>query len=120
MTNPGTRLPYFKTDRYDWWDENPSSPTYNLHVRRSTSPGGASENLYYAGTAYNMAVNMAYNPTRIPGKGSAFFLHVRGASATAGCVSIAPTPLLTILRTLNPALHPVIDVRVGSPWWPPS
>jgi L,D-peptidoglycan transpeptidase YkuD (ErfK/YbiS/YcfS/YnhG family) len=118
LANPGTRLPYFTTDRYDWWDENPASRTYNLHVRRSTSPGGASENLYNAGTAYNYAVNFAYNPTRIPGKGSAFFLHVGTGSATAGCVSIDQASLRTILRWLDPHRHPVIDIRVGSAWRP--
>lgn len=43
QAEPGTKMPYFRTDALDWWDENPASPTYNLHVRRSTSPGAASE-----------------------------------------------------------------------------
>lgn len=120
LANPGAKLPYFSTDRLDWWDENPSSATYNLHVRRSTSPGGASENLYNAGAAYNLAVNMAYNPTRIPGKGSAFFLHVGTGSPTAGCVSIDQSSLTKIIRWLDPAEHPVIDVRTGAAWVPRS
>ncbi len=118
LANPGTRLPYFTTDWLDWWDENPASASYNLHVRRSTSPGGASENLYAAGTAYNLAINMAYNPTRIPGRGSAFFLHVGTGSATAGCVSIDQGSLQMILRWLDPAQRPVIDIRVGGAWKP--
>lgn len=118
LANPGTRLPYFSTDWLDWWDENPASATYNLHVRRSTSPGGASENLYAAGTAYNLAVNIASNPTRIPGRGSAIFLHVGTGSATAGCVSIDQSSLRTIMRWLDPAQHPVIDIRVGVAWKP--
>jgi len=118
LANPGTRLPYFSTDWLDWWDENPASATYNLHVRRSTSPGGASENLYAAGTAYNLAVNIASNPTRIPGRGSAIFLHVGTGSATAGCVSIDQSSLQTIMRWLDPAQHPVIDIRVGAAWKP--
>jgi len=101
LANPGTRLPYFTTDWLDWWDENPASASYNLHVRRSTSPGGGSENLYAAGTAYNLAINMAYNPTRIPGRGSAFFLHVGTGSATGGCVSIDQGSLQTIMRWLD-------------------
>jgi L,D-peptidoglycan transpeptidase YkuD (ErfK/YbiS/YcfS/YnhG family) len=118
LADPGTRLPYFKTDRLDWWDENPASATYNLHVRRSSSPGGASENLYAAGTAYNYAINCAYNPSRIPGKGSAFFLHVGTGSATAGCVSIDQGAVRTILRWLDPRQHPVIDIRIGAAWAP--
>lgn len=118
--NPGTRMPYFVTDRYDWWDENPSSPTYNLHVRRSSSPGGASENLYLSGTVYDHAVNMAWNPQRVPGAGSAFFLHVSVGSSTAGCVAVPLETVQWILRWLDPAAQPVIDIRVGSPWVPPA
>ncbi|MGI8415802.1 MAG: L,D-transpeptidase family protein [Nakamurella sp.] len=118
LANPGTKLPYFSVDTRDWWDENPSSPTYNLHVRQVNSPGGASENLYNAGTAYNLAVNIAYNPTRIPGKGSAFFLHVGTGSPTAGCVSIDQPTLQAIMRWLDPAQHPVIDIRNGAAYVP--
>lgn len=118
LNNPGTRLPYFKTDSLDWWNENPVSRTYNKHIRRINSPGGASENLYYSGTAYNLAVNIAYNPTNIPYKGSAFFLHVGTGHSTAGCVSIAQSTLTTIMRKLDPAQHPVIAIRNGTPWVP--
>ena len=113
MANPGTAMHYFKTDPLDWWDENPSSPTYNLHVRQSNSPGGASENLYYSGTAYNYAVNIGYNLARVPGAGSAFFLHVGTGSSTAGCVSIAQSTLVDILKWLDPHKNPYIDIRVG-------
>lgn len=120
LADPGTRLPYFKTDTKDWWDSNVHSPTYNTHVRRSTSPGGASENLYNVGTAYNYAVNIGYNLQRVPGAGSAFFLHVSTGGATAGCVAIGQSSLQAILRWLDPAQHPVIDMRTGSPWMPPT
>lgn len=118
LANPGTKLPYFVTDPLDWWDENPSSSTYNLHVRRSSSPGGASENLYYSGSAYNYGVNMAWNPGRVPGAGSAFFLHVSTGNPTAGCVSIPQADLQAILRWLDPAEKPVITTRVGAAWMP--
>lgn len=112
--NPATAMPYFQTDPADWWDENPASPTYNMHVRRSSSPGGASENLYDTGTAYNYAVNIGYNLARTPGAGSAFFLHVNTGESTAGCVSIDETTLAAVLRWLTPAQHPYIDIRIGA------
>lgn len=118
--DPGTRMPYFVTDTLDWWDENPSSPTYNLHVRRSSSPGGASENLYLSGPVYDHAVNMAWNPGRVPGAGSAFFLHVSDGTSTAGCVSVPLATMQWILRWLTPTAQPVIDIRVGSTWVPPG
>ncbi len=119
QANPGTRMPYFRTDTFDWWDENPSSPTYNLHVRRSGSPGGASENLYYSGSVYDYVVNMNYNTARVPGAGSAFFLHVSDGTPTAGCVSVPRSVMVAMLRWLDPAQHPYISIKVGAAWKPP-
>lgn len=113
IANPGTRLSWFSTDTLDWWDENPASPTYNLHVRRSTSPGGASENLYRAGTVYDAAVVIDHNTARTPGAGSGFFLHVTNGRPTAGCVAVPAATVVAILRWLNPAAHPVIRIGVG-------
>lgn len=118
QVNPGTRMPYFRTDALDWWDENPSSPSYNLHVRRSTSPGGASENLYYSGSVYDYVVNMNYNTARTPGAGSAFFLHVSDGTPTAGCVSVDRSVMVALLRWLDPAQRPYISIKVGAPWLP--
>lgn len=83
--NIGTRLPYTLVGPDDWWDENPASPQYNELVRRSTSPGGASENLYAAGHAYAHAVVIDYNTDPVvKGAGSGFFLHVSFGAPTAG------------------------------------
>ncbi|SDO92134.1 L,D-peptidoglycan transpeptidase YkuD, ErfK/YbiS/YcfS/YnhG family [Nakamurella panacisegetis] len=117
--NPGTKVPYFRSTPLDWWDENPSSPTYNLHVRRATSPGGASENLYYSGSVYDYVVNMDYNLARVPGAGSAFFLHVSDGTPTAGCVSVPSASMVQILRWLDPSQHPYIYIKVGAAWRPP-
>jgi len=111
--DPGTGLPYFRTSRLDWWDENPASPTYNTHVRQVASPGGNSENLYDVGAVYDYAVNVDYNAARVPGAGSAIFLHVTNGSATAGCVAIGRDVLVKILRWLRPAAAPVIVIGVA-------
>jgi len=116
--NPGTRMSYFRADALDWWDENPTSPTYNLHVRRSSSPGGNSENLFYSGAVYDYAVNINHNPRRIPYAGSGIFLHVTDGGPTAGCVSIDRAGLVSILRWLRPDYHPYATIRVGSAWGP--
>ena len=111
----GTRLPYLRAGVNDWWDENPASPTYNRHVVRATSPGGASENLYRAGSAYAHAVVINYNMNPVVrGAGSGFFLHVSVGTATAGCVSVPSGQLDTIMRWLNPASRPVISIGVGA------
>lgn len=118
QADPGTAMPYFRSDRLDWWDENPSSPTYNTHVRRTTSPGGASENLYTSGAVYDYAVNIGYNLARTPGAGSAFFLHVTDGTPTAGCVAVDRATVVGILRWLDPSRNPAIDIRVGAEWSP--
>jgi L,D-peptidoglycan transpeptidase YkuD (ErfK/YbiS/YcfS/YnhG family) len=112
--NDGTRLHYFRAGPDDWWNENPRSARYNRHVRSPVSPGGDSENLYYAGYVYSHAVVINYNVNPvIKGAGSGFFLHVSANAPTEGCVSIPATRLAQIMRWLNPSLHPVISIGVG-------
>ncbi|RIJ78589.1 hypothetical protein D1871_02335 [Nakamurella silvestris] len=113
QADPGTALPYFRTDALDWWNGDVNSPKYNTHVRQSTNPGGASENLYHAGAVYNYAVVIGYNLQRTPGAGSAFFLHVSGGEPTAGCVSIPSASLVGLLKWLKPSSAPVIRIGIG-------
>jgi len=111
---PETAMPYFQSDRRDWWDANPLSPTYNTHVRQDASPGGNSENLYAAGPLYDYAVAIGYNAARIPGLGSAMFLHVTDGTTTEGCVAIDRDTLTSLLGRLDPAKNPVIEIAVGA------
>jgi L,D-peptidoglycan transpeptidase YkuD (ErfK/YbiS/YcfS/YnhG family) len=113
--NPGTRLPYFLANSADWWDGESGTPAYNTHVHQATSPGPASENLYYAGDVYSRAVVIDYNrfPVRA-GMGSAFFLHVANGQPTAGCVSLPGALLDQVLRWLDPSRGPTISIGVGS------
>jgi L,D-peptidoglycan transpeptidase YkuD (ErfK/YbiS/YcfS/YnhG family) len=113
--NNGTRLPYVHVGPDDWWDENVTSPHYNQLVVSPASPGGDSENLYAAGNAYAHAVVINYNVNPVvKGAGSGIFLHVSFGSATEGCVAIPEDQLDQIMRWLNPSVHPVISINVGS------
>lgn len=113
--NNGTRLAYFRTGPDDWWDENPASVQYNRHVVSPVSPGGESENLYYAGAAYAHAVVINYNiDPVIKGAGSGFFLHVSFGAPTQGCVAISANELNLVMRWLRPSQHPVISIGVGA------
>ncbi|MFC0452999.1 L,D-transpeptidase family protein [Rhodococcus jostii] len=111
---PATAMPYFQSDRRDWWDSNPLSPTYNTHVRQDASPGGNSENLYEAGPLYDYAVAIGHNAARIPGAGSAMFLHVTDGTTTEGCVATDRDTLVALLGRLDPAKRPVIEIAVGA------
>jgi L,D-peptidoglycan transpeptidase YkuD (ErfK/YbiS/YcfS/YnhG family) len=111
----GTRLPYVHVGPNDWWDENSASPHYNRLVVSPVSPGGDSENLYDAGIAYAHAVVINYNTNPVvKGAGSGIFLHVSFGSPTEGCVAIPEDQLDQIMRWLDPNLHPVISINVGS------
>jgi L,D-peptidoglycan transpeptidase YkuD (ErfK/YbiS/YcfS/YnhG family) len=58
--------------------------------------------------SYEDAAVIAYNVKRVPGLGSAIFLHVTHHDATTGCVSLPRPDLLALLRWLQPADHPRI------------
>ncbi|MFI0432666.1 MAG: L,D-transpeptidase [Candidatus Nanopelagicales bacterium] len=115
LANPGTRLPYFKADAWDWWNGDQNSPTYNTHVRSPYSPGVGSENLYWIGQPYNYAVALDYNLERNREAGSAFFFHVSNGEPTGGCISVGQADLKWILQWLDPSQRPAINTGVG-PW----
>ncbi|MEP6598024.1 MAG: L,D-transpeptidase family protein [Actinomycetota bacterium] len=115
--NPATRLPYFQTTNDDWWVSDATSRYYNTHYRCA---GGcpfdtsAGENLAQAGAVYTYAVVIDYNRFPVtPGAGSAFFLHVSGGTATAGCVSMPEWALRSIMQWLDPAAHPRVLIGTG-------
>jgi L,D-peptidoglycan transpeptidase YkuD (ErfK/YbiS/YcfS/YnhG family) len=115
--NPGTRLPYFRTDSSDWWVTDTSSTYYNAHYRcRTSCPFRTTmgENLYRAGFLYTYAVVIDYNRRPVTrGAGSAFFLHVTEFKPTTGCVSVPQSDLVSILRWLSPSAHPRIILGVA-------
>jgi L,D-peptidoglycan transpeptidase YkuD (ErfK/YbiS/YcfS/YnhG family) len=104
--NPGVSLAYHHLVCGDWWDEDSSSPTYNLfeHVACGRAPPfrGGSEALWQATVAYRYFAVVEYNTARTPGRGSAIFLHVDTGSATNGCVSLPRPELVRTLRWLRP------------------
>ena len=115
--DPGTTLPYLQVDGDDWWVSDVNSPRYNRYAQ--CAPGrcdfdeAAGENLYAAGPVYDHAVVIDYNRAGVRGAGSAFFLHITGSGATAGCVAIDRVALQNLMRWLQPGAAPVIAIGVG-------
>jgi L,D-peptidoglycan transpeptidase YkuD (ErfK/YbiS/YcfS/YnhG family) len=108
--NPGFAFPFRHAFRYDVWDDDSSSPRYNEWVDdRKVGPGAEPEPMHQV-PAYDYAAVIAYNTKRIPGRGSAIFLHVGTDSATAGCVSLPRAELIRILHWLRPRDHPEITI----------
>jgi L,D-peptidoglycan transpeptidase YkuD (ErfK/YbiS/YcfS/YnhG family) len=110
--NPGVHFPYRRVYAYDVWDDDPASPLYNEWVdERYGNPGADPEPMDVS--AYDYGAVIAYNTARTPGLGSAIFLHINIGTPTAGCVTLPVEELLEILRWLNPAASPRIEMGVG-------
>jgi L,D-peptidoglycan transpeptidase YkuD (ErfK/YbiS/YcfS/YnhG family) len=117
LANPGTGLPYFRTNAADWWISQPG-PLYNTHQHCSSgcafTQGSPNEHLAYETPYYNYAVVINANmyPT-VQSGGSAFFLHVTDGNPTAGCVAITQNNLVSIMQWLTPVAHPRILIGTG-------
>lgn len=103
-------FPFRHAYSYDYWDDDPASPRYNEWVNIHRHRAGANPEPMHQVPAYDYAAVIAYNTARVPGRGSAIFLHVGTGSATAGCVSLPRSELIKVLRWLRPADHPAIAI----------
>jgi L,D-peptidoglycan transpeptidase YkuD (ErfK/YbiS/YcfS/YnhG family) len=115
--NPGVTFTYHRLGCGDWWDEDAGSPSYNTfqHVACGTRPafGGDSEALWRISPQYRYFAVIEYNAHPVlPGRGSAIFIHVSAAHATAGCVSLPERQLVRLLRWLRPAAKPQISIKL--------
>jgi len=113
--NPGVRFQYRRLRCGDWWDEDPSSPSYNTfqHVRCGTKPAfaGGSEGMWQQPRPYPFLAVIEYNTSPvIPWKGSGIFLHSQTGGPTIGCVSLRRGELRGVLRWLDPAHAPLIAI----------
>ena len=113
--NPGVRFAYRRLRCGDWWDEDPSSPTYNSfqHVPCGTQPpfGGASEGMWQQPRPYPFLAVIEYNMRPVvPGRGSGIFLHAQTGGPTIGCVSLRRDELRAVLRWLRPGARPMIAI----------
>ncbi len=121
--NPGSlHFAYHQLVCGDWWDEDPYSPDYSrfVHAPCGTTPAFAawSEPLWTETVAYPYFAVISFNTDpvvagpRAPGSG--IFLHSWMNAATEGCVALPEARLLQILRWLQPAKHPVIEIGTNA------
>ena len=93
--------------------DDPASRYYNKLVDRSKVAKidwRSSEQMQRDDVLYKWGVVVDHNPAAIPGAGSCIFLHIwKSASApTAGCTAMPESDLVTLMRWLNPARHPIL------------
>lgn len=99
--DPGAKLPYRRLDGEDWWVSDPASPAYNTHqrCRPGTCPFDESRSEHLIDYAvYDHALVMGVNRARVPGAGSAFFIHSTNGAATGGCVAVPTATVVELLR----------------------
>jgi L,D-peptidoglycan transpeptidase YkuD (ErfK/YbiS/YcfS/YnhG family) len=126
--NPGVATSYFQVDRNDVWTGSTGS-VINQHRRCApyTCPSsyGAFERLSSYPGPYAYGVFIGYNAAApygtgtVPGAGSAFFLHVRNAYATGGCVAVSESQMVWLLRWFRTTARPTISIGVGTAAYAP-
>jgi L,D-peptidoglycan transpeptidase YkuD (ErfK/YbiS/YcfS/YnhG family) len=104
----GVRFRWRHAALYDVWDDDPASPRYNTWVDTRRHPAGRDPEPLHVQPSYDDVAVIAYNTARVPGRGSAIFLHVTHHSPTSGCVALPRHELLWLLRWLDPRDHPRI------------
>jgi L,D-peptidoglycan transpeptidase YkuD (ErfK/YbiS/YcfS/YnhG family) len=127
--DPGTRgVPYFRVDRDDVWTGS-NSTVINEH--RRCAPGtcpavwGTVERLSEYPGSYDYAFFIGYNADppygtgAAPGRGSAFFFHVKNVSATGGCVALGSSEMKWLIRWLRFQDAPIVSIGVGDAAYAP-
>ncbi|MDQ6641431.1 MAG: L,D-transpeptidase family protein [Actinomycetota bacterium] len=113
--DPGSLLPYRQVAQGDRWVGDPTSDFYN--DLRSELDGGfdstlpadhpnASERLTDFPGLYDHVIVVDFNrppDRRLPGRGAAIFVHVRGDGPTAGCVGVSREAMRTMLAHVHPS-----------------
>jgi len=108
--NPGVKFPFRAiTGTNIVWDDDPASANYNLWIDTNAASAGVSPEPMYVG-AYGSGAVIAYNDARVPGLGSAIFLHLSSGGSTAGCVALPSGELIPLLQWLDPARQPRIAI----------
>jgi L,D-peptidoglycan transpeptidase YkuD (ErfK/YbiS/YcfS/YnhG family) len=97
------------------WSDDPADPAYNREVHRPHRY--KHEVLFREDNLYDLIVPLGYNDNPpVTGLGSAIFLHVArdDYAPTEGCVALALTDLLRILKNLKTGDSVVINPHVNA------
>jgi len=107
---PRTALPVRRITATDAWSEDPADRRYNQPIKiRDGEPG---DRLRREDHLYDFIIEIDHNTRpRIPGRGSAVFLHLarKDFAPTAGCVGMTRAAMLRLLARIGPETRIVID-----------
>lgn len=110
-SNPGTSLSYLQVDSSYYWVDDSNSIYYNQLVSTNTvtADWDSAEHIVSYPTAYAYCLALNYNSSCTPGKGSAIFLHCDTGNATAGCIAIPKSSMVTVLQHVTTGCAIIID-----------
>lgn len=111
--DPGSKLPYHKIVKGDYWVDDSASPYYNRLVNTTVTPKSwnSAESLEGASPYYNYALSLDYNSDGEAGKGSAIFLHCFTASpdkGSAGCICLPEARVRELVQSATDKTRIVI------------
>ena len=113
LENPGTKMNYTQVKENHYWVDDSSSSYYNQFVSTDTveKDWTTAEHIVEYGESYHYVLATSYNVERIPGKGSAVFLHctTEKSHVTAGCIAIPEVYMREIVRRAKSDCVLIID-----------
>lgn len=105
--NPGTNLAYKQITDHSYWISNPDDSQYNTWQERASS-SSLDEHMSDYQTQYKYGITLNY-ANGVNG-GSAFFVHVNGNGATAGCISVSESNMLYLMQRIREGAY-IINVN---------
>ncbi|MGH4121633.1 MAG: L,D-transpeptidase family protein [Clostridium sp.] len=118
--NPGTKMPYKRTQSNHYWSALQTVKEYNTLVLKN--PKYSYDTDIYENLSkqplykYSAVVDFNYGKDKVLGKGSGIFLHIapKSGRGTAGCIALKEANLVTVLKWLNPELNPRICIGTSA------
>jgi len=82
------------------WCDDPNHENYNKEIKTNTKD--LEENLYRKDYKYDYIISISHNERRIPGKGSAIFIHLTdNYKPTLGCVALKKKDFEILLKLID-------------------
>ena len=82
------------------WCDDPKHKNYNKEIK--THNKNLKENLYRKDHRYDYIISISHNEKKIPGKGSAIFIHLTdNYKPTAGCIALKKKDFEILLKLIN-------------------
>ncbi len=104
--DPGSKLPYHKISKNDFWVDDSESVYYNqmVNINKVKKDWSSAENMIKQAPYYNYAIALDYNKEGVPYKGSAIFIHCTKTAQdtySAGCVRIAQEDMIQLVQEVD-------------------